>query len=286
MVVLFNISIKTIRGEEFNAEIDRDADTLGLKVQIWEQRNIPVESQRLVFAGRELQDATKLTDAGVGEGATIFMVEAAGQEVAPPAFSQPAPQNPVVAADPVVVANRLPLVQQDADRVVVNLQHPINAGGRQIVGYEPLAPEILAQERKDATVDLAAWVRKYTLFTAFLMIVAAALLPCGGFMLLPIFLTLVGWMGTRNLCRCCLGIYAIAILIGAMSLIGHGVGFLTWGTQHHKKYSWAFSLLIFVGILHLCIFMCIVKLMRNVRALSADEKKEVKTRIQTHRTLC
>lgn len=274
MVVLFNISIKTIRGEEFNAQIDRDADTLGLKVQIWEQRNIPVESQRLVFAGRELQDSTKLEDAGVGDGATIFMVEA-GHDVAPPAFSQPAPQNPVVAADPI----------QDDEPVVVHLQQPLNVSG-QAAGYEPLAPEILAAERKNATVELAAWLRKYTLFTAFLLIVGAALCPYGGHMLLPIFFTLIGWMSTRNLCRCFLGVYAVFIFFVSLMFFGHGVGAVAWGIHEHLKYTWAFCLLIFVGILHFCVFACIVKLMKNVRALSDDERKEVKTRIQTHRTLC
>lgn len=281
MVVLFNLSIKTIRGEEFTIQTDRDADTLGLKVQIWELRNVAVENQRLVFAGRELQDAVKLADAGVGDGATIFMVEAAGQDVAPPAFAQPAPQNPVV--------SNVPLIQQDSERVVVNLPpavQPVNVDGRRVVGYQPLAPEILSQERMDATYDLARWIRKYALFSALLLVVGGAMCPHGGWSLLPLLLTLIGWMGTRNLCRCNLGVYAAFIFFAAISMIGHGIFAIRWAVHAHKRWAWALSLVVFVGILHLCIFACIIKLMKNIARLVGDEKKQVRTRIAEHRTLC
>jgi hypothetical protein len=83
MVVRITLTVKHIRGHTFTIESNRDADVLGLKVQIWDTQKIPIESQRLVFGGRELQDGVKLFDAGVDDNSMIFLVESNNPAVLP-----------------------------------------------------------------------------------------------------------------------------------------------------------------------------------------------------------
>eukprot|EP01084_Bolivina_argentea_P244311 409305_1 len=69
------LHIKHIAGYTFDIDCERDADALGIKVLIWQIQHIPVDAQRLVFGGREMDDSTKLYDLGVKDNDILFLVE-------------------------------------------------------------------------------------------------------------------------------------------------------------------------------------------------------------------
>lgn len=76
------ISIKTLNGEQYSVDIVEDAEVLGLKVKLWEEHQLAVERQRLIFAGRELEDQKPISEYGIVDGSTLHLV--IRQQVMPP----------------------------------------------------------------------------------------------------------------------------------------------------------------------------------------------------------
>lgn len=64
-----------IRGDEtFTIDVDTTSSVLAAKAAIAEKAGYPVESQRLVFAGQQLEDSSDLANYGVASASSIQLV--------------------------------------------------------------------------------------------------------------------------------------------------------------------------------------------------------------------
>ena len=68
------IFIKTLTGKSLTLEVT-DTDTIGsIKQKILEKDGIPVDQQRLVFNGKQLEDAQTVADYNIQSDANIHLV--------------------------------------------------------------------------------------------------------------------------------------------------------------------------------------------------------------------
>lgn len=70
---LFDVTVRTLTGDVISVDEVRDS-VLGLKFSILDRRGIPIDQQRLICAGRQLEDNEKLSRYGCGNGCTIHLV--------------------------------------------------------------------------------------------------------------------------------------------------------------------------------------------------------------------
>ena len=66
--------IKTLAGKTITVDVN-DNDTVDqLKQKLFDKEGIPVDQQRLIFGGKQLESDKTLTDYGVAPGATMHLV--------------------------------------------------------------------------------------------------------------------------------------------------------------------------------------------------------------------
>ena len=70
----FQVVVKTLTGAAFAFDVDRSTTVAALKQRIAESQDIPVERQRLIFAGKQLEDERTLGDYNVQKDATLHLV--------------------------------------------------------------------------------------------------------------------------------------------------------------------------------------------------------------------
>ena len=69
-----NIMLKTLQGKTIPMEV-QDGDTIAsIKSKIHEKEGIPVDQQRLVFNGKQLEDANTVSDYGINNDSNIHLV--------------------------------------------------------------------------------------------------------------------------------------------------------------------------------------------------------------------
>jgi len=269
MVVRIQLTIKHIRGHTFQVDADVDSDVLGLKVQIWESQKIAIENQRLVFGGKELQDNLKLSEIGIADNAMIFLVESN------PQIPQPQAEAPVTIEVPIqtqIIASPC-ATQVQLSTCQTNSRCPFRQ-----VPFEPIVDESgLDEERIEGVVNLAYWVRRYCVLGMILS--ALSVFNCL-FCLIPFFMFLLGYVGTRKLNRCLLVSPLLITMMLGFGLFGMSVYMLIDDFEPFE------FLLMVIGILHIMIFSCICKLMCRMSKLTCQEWWQARLRIKARRCCC
>ncbi|GAA5216158.1 ubiquitin-like protein [Streptomyces thinghirensis] len=68
------IFVATLTGQTTSLEVVADETVESCKAEIQDKRGIPAEEQRLIFAGKELEDTRTLSEYDICAGATLHLV--------------------------------------------------------------------------------------------------------------------------------------------------------------------------------------------------------------------
>ena len=68
------IFIKTLTGRTVTIVVEEDDTILNVKMKLQEKENVPVDEQRLIFGGHQLEDKKSLKYYNIERNATIHLV--------------------------------------------------------------------------------------------------------------------------------------------------------------------------------------------------------------------
>lgn len=66
--------VKTLTGSNIQIAIEPNMTISQIKQKIFEKENIPVDQQRLIHQGKQLEDQQKLTDYNITNGSTLHLI--------------------------------------------------------------------------------------------------------------------------------------------------------------------------------------------------------------------
>ena len=68
------MNIKTLTGKTFRLDVDPDYSVYTLKSLIKDKEGIPIDRQRVIYAGRQLEDDRLVSDYGIQNESIIHLI--------------------------------------------------------------------------------------------------------------------------------------------------------------------------------------------------------------------